>query len=248
MPFPTQTVPIPTVPTPSAPAVSRGRARRGRLLMAGLPVAVLLGGGAMLAVGVAPAAAAPAVPQLSIAVKNSSASVKPGDKLAYTITVTNLGAKKLKDLWVTQTVPAGSGFVSADGGGRHQSGSVRWKVAVEPAKSATIHATMTVAKSTPKDLLRLATVACARVTTSGPPVVCAADSDQLPAGATAEAADKAADKAAAQAAPPRPAFLASTSDRLVAGGSAAAVLLAVLAAVGLQRRRADALAPGRRTN
>jgi hypothetical protein len=41
---------------------------------------------------------------------------------------------------------------------------------------------------TPKSLLRLATVACALTSETGAPVVCASDSDLLPAGAAAEQA------------------------------------------------------------
>ena len=41
---------------------------------------------------------------------------------------------------------------------------------------------------TPEDLLRLATVACASIEGGDKPIVCATHSDQLPAGAAAEAA------------------------------------------------------------
>jgi uncharacterized repeat protein (TIGR01451 family) len=202
--------------------------------------ALVLGGIVLLVA--APAQAAPAGPQLSIAVDNGRASVKGGDTLSYAVTVTNLGAQAVRNVRLSQTLPAGSAFVSADSDGKHAAGVVSWRVGVKPSAKATVHVKLRAPKNPPQDLLRLASVACARVSIDGPPVVCAADSDQLPAGAASEAATRAAEQAPA----PRPGFLESTADRLVAGGSAMAVLLAVLAMVGLQRRRADKLGLSRR--
>jgi uncharacterized repeat protein (TIGR01451 family) len=210
------------------------RSRTRRVWLSALVIAAALATAPTLAV------AAPPPPQLSITVDNGHTSTRTGEKLDYTITVTNLGGKAVKDLQVTETVPAGSKFVSADAKGQHKAGKVTWKVTVDASKKAVLRTTLAVNASTPPELLRLATVACAHLTAKAPPLVCAADSDQLPAGAAAEAAQGKADAEQAKA---RAGFLESTTDRVVAGSSALAVLLAVLAAVGLQRRRTDASPP-----
>lgn len=64
---------------------------------------------------------------------------------------------------------------------------VSWSLDLSPSGETTVHTTMNVS-TTPTDLLRLAPVACATVTADGPPIVCASHSDQLPAGAEADAA------------------------------------------------------------
>ena len=109
------------------------------------------------------------------------------------ITVTNLGTSKVRDLVITQSVPAGATFVSADDRGVHRAGTVTWKLTLKATKKVILHASMTVA-TTPAELLRLATVACAQISTTGAPLVCASDSDQLPAGAVAESAQQAAEQ------------------------------------------------------
>jgi uncharacterized repeat protein (TIGR01451 family) len=131
-------------------------------------------------------------PQLSIAVDNGHDSAVKGDTLGYAITVTNLGTAKVRDLVVTQSVPAGATFVSADDHGVHRAGVVTWTLDVKAAKKVVLHASMTVA-ATPDELLRLATVACAQISSTERPLVCASDSDQLPAGAAAVTAQQAAE-------------------------------------------------------
>lgn len=198
--------------------------RLHRAVLAPVAAAVTL-----LAGQAVPAHAAPPAPQLSISVDNGRATARAGDKLSYTITVTNLGAKSVTDLVVSQTVPAGATLVSADGKGQRKSHAVTWVVDVKASAKATVHSTLTVARGTPKDLLRLATVACAKVTAKGPPLVCAADSDQLPAGAAAEAAS-------AQATVPGTPLTGIKGQILGAG--AATVGFSLLAAWVLRRRRA----------
>lgn len=124
-------------------------------------------------------------PQLSIAVDNGVQATDKGDKLTYAVTVTNLGSDKIEDLVVTQTVPVGSTFVSADSDGAHAKQAVSWELNLKATKKVVLHTSLKVA-STPDSLLRLATVVCAQVTTKGTPIVCASDSDLLPAGAAAE--------------------------------------------------------------
>ena len=125
-------------------------------------------------------------PQLSIAVDNGRTSTTPGDSLDYVITVQNLGSGDIDRLLVDQTLPVGVTFGTADAGGTEAAGKLHWIVDIKATESATLHSTMTVGATAP-ELLRLASVACASMSADGPPIVCAAHSDQLPAGAMAEA-------------------------------------------------------------
>jgi uncharacterized repeat protein (TIGR01451 family) len=130
---------------------------------------------------------ASSAPQLSIAVDNGHTTAAAGDRLTYTISVQNLGTADVTDLHVTQSMPAGLKFKSADSAGKPKAESVNWTLDLKAADEIKVHSTMTVA-NTPRELLRMATVACASTSADDPPVVCASHSDQLPAGAAAEAA------------------------------------------------------------
>lgn len=160
----------------------------GRIALVRLvTVAVAMVVGMLWCVGPTGAAAAPAPspgPQLSITVDNGLTTVTKGDALSYAVTVRNLGTNKLTGLRVSQTMPAGMSFRSADSRGVEKSGTIRWGVDLKSGATITLHSKATVT-STPDSLLRLATVACASVSTKGPPIVCAAHSDLLPAGAAA---------------------------------------------------------------
>ena len=165
-------------------------------------------------------------PQLSIAVDDGRTSTAAGDKLTYTITIRNLGTTGVTGLGVTQSVPDGQKFLSADPAATAKAGRVSWRRDLKVAGTATVHTTMSVS-ATPKELLRLATVACASMTASKPPLVCASDSDQLPAGASAQAA-------AAKAA-------SSSTDQpwwyLASGIGGIGLIVAALAALMTRRRR-----------
>jgi len=172
----------------------------------------------------AAAATAPAVtgPQLSIAVDNGKTSTTTGDQLDYVITLQNLGSTDVHGLLVDQSLPTGLQFGTADSGGAADAKGVNWTVDLKATQTATFHTTMTVA-ATPAELLRLATVACASTSAAGPPIVCASHSDQLPAGAVAEAAKAAMD----QPAEPEP------GNRLWWYIGGACVLIAAIAAATL---------------
>jgi uncharacterized repeat protein (TIGR01451 family) len=165
-------------------------------------------------------------PQLSIAVDDHRTSAAAGDTLTSAITIRNLGTTSATGLGVTQLVPAGQKFLSADSAGIAKSGKVRWRLDLKAAGKATVHTTMAVS-ATPKELLRLASVACASTSASKPPIVCTSDSDQLPAGASAEAA-------AAKAA-------SSSTDQplwyLASGIGGIGLIVAALAALMTRRRR-----------
>lgn len=166
-----------------------GQRIRTRLARCLIVTIVAFAAGLLLPVGLSGAMAAPApstAPELSIAVDNGLTSVKKGDALSYTVTIRNLGTKKVAKLRVTQTMPPGMSFASADSHGTAKAGVIGWRLDIKAGAEITLHSKATVT-STPDTLLRLATVACASVSTKGPPLVCASHSDQLPAGAAAEA-------------------------------------------------------------
>jgi uncharacterized repeat protein (TIGR01451 family) len=203
----------------------------GLALAATLPVSTAwAAGGTTPPTGIASASAkaraVPTTPQLRIAVDDGHTSAAVGDKPTYTITLDNLGTAEVTGLVVTQSVPPGLNFKSADSAGVAKAGLVSWRVNVKASGKATLHTTMTVS-TTPKDLLRLATVACASTSAKGPPVVCAAHSDLLPAGAAVLTA-----KAGAV-----PARAAGGNGWWYAGSILGAILLAVGGAALLLARR-----------
>jgi uncharacterized repeat protein (TIGR01451 family) len=141
---------------------------------------------AVLLLPVGTAVASPrTAPQLSIAVDDHHTSVTKGETLSYAITVKNLGGRRVTGLRVSQTVPTGLKLGSDGAHGVSGHGRVSWRVSLAPGATTTLHTTMKV-QSTPQDLLRLASVACAGLTANRP-IVCATHSDQLPAGAAAAA-------------------------------------------------------------
>ncbi len=165
--------------------------RRAACVVAGVALAALLTAAPAGATGTGAAPkAAPAAPQLSIAVDDGRTSTTAGETLEYAITIRNLGTAGVRDLQVTQTLPAGLSLEKADAAGSQRAGSVGWTLDLAAAGNVVVHSTTKVS-DTPPELLRLATVACASMSAGGPPIVCASHSDQLPAGATAEAAARA---------------------------------------------------------
>lgn len=172
-------------------------------------------------------APSPAGPQLSIAVDNGLDTAASGDELSYVITLTNVGTEDLSDLLVTQSLPPGTSLVRADAEGDEKTGLVQWEVDLRATKKVTFKTSLKLA-DTPAEVLRLASVACAKVSVKAPPVVCAADSDMLPAGeAAAEAAATA--QTTKTGAPSRTVWYVSAGAVLAAG-------LATLLVLRLRRR------------
>ncbi|SNT01896.1 conserved repeat domain-containing protein [Streptosporangium subroseum] len=124
------------------------------------------------------------VPRLSISVDNGRTAAQEGDRLTYTVTVRNIGTAGARNLHLTQSLPPGLKFVSADGHGAVRHGQIVWSADVRAGKDVTFHTTAKV-QDTPDQLLRLATVACASTGADAKPIVCATHSDELPAGAAA---------------------------------------------------------------
>jgi uncharacterized repeat protein (TIGR01451 family) len=191
-----------------------------------LPAVLLCAAMLLLSGNAATAHAGTPDPQLSIAVDNGATSATSGDELTYAITLTNLGTKKVEDLRVSQTVPSGASVVSVDARGDRSTGKISWKVDLAAAGTTTVHATLALGR-TPDSALRIATVACAQVMAKGPALVCASDSDQLPAGAAVERAE-------ADAVPAAGGWLDGRTPWYAGGG--AALVLVVAGAVLLVRR------------
>lgn len=159
------------------------RTNRTARISAALGAAVLA---ALCCAPAGPAQAAPAPPQLSIALDDGRDSAAPSDELAYALEVTNLGTRPIKDLIISQTVPEGAALGSTDPSATEKARTLSWSVDIRPGKTVTMSTTITVAQEVPEGLLRLATVACARTSDEAAPLVCASDSNQLPAGAAAD--------------------------------------------------------------
>ena len=72
---------------------------------------------------------APASGQAALTIsKSAPASVISGSDLTWTLTYGNIGQSSLTDVVVTDTLPAGTTFVSATGGGTFSSGVVTWNI------------------------------------------------------------------------------------------------------------------------
>ncbi|HUK67817.1 MAG TPA: DUF11 domain-containing protein [Streptosporangiaceae bacterium] len=125
-------------------------------------------------------------PGLSIGVDDGRQFAKPGDLLTYTVKIQNIGSTNARGLDVVQTLPAGMTLISASKHGAAQAGQVRWQLNL-PAGHADTFGVIGKVGHTPSQLLRLATIACASTGTGVKPLVCAAHSDELPAGAAAAA-------------------------------------------------------------
>lgn len=206
------------------------------LAVARLGVGLVLGG--FLAAAPASADDRAPKPMLSISLDDGRTSAEAGDTLDYTITVVNLGTDAVEGLRVTQTMPGGLTFESADRGGTARAGLVVWSVDLAPERTRVLHTSMTVGE-TPDEVLRMASVACASPGARSAPLVCATHSDELPAGREARSQDEAAAADAADR-------TASGADHgtaawvgLLGGG---AVVVAVVLTL-LRRRRMRSAAP-----
>jgi uncharacterized repeat protein (TIGR01451 family) len=124
-------------------------------------------------------------PQLSISIDDGMTSANVGDTLTYVITIDNLGSSHVRKLHVSQSMPGGLDVLSANHRAVKGAAGLAWSVVdLAPGGHLTLRTTSKVGR-TPGDQLRLATVACAALSPTTSPIVCATDSDELPAGAAA---------------------------------------------------------------
>ena len=175
----------------------------------------------------APAAAGKNTPALSIGVTDGTNTAKPGDLLSYTVNIRNLGSANAPPLEVALTLPPAFTLLSASGDGAQSAGQVKWHVSLLAGHSGAFRVVGRVG-DTPRQLLRLDAIACATTAKGAKPLVCAAASNELPAGAAAAAATH-----GRLAASPS----ANHVVRYVLVTAAAVVLLLLLAGVALMARR-----------
>jgi uncharacterized repeat protein (TIGR01451 family) len=172
-----------------------------------------------------PAAAGEHTPALSIGVTDGTNTAKPGDLLSYTVNIRNLGSANAPPLEVALMLPPAFKLLSASADGAKAAGQVKWHVNLPAGHSGAFRVVGRVG-DTPRQLLRLDAIACATTGKGAKPIVCAAASNELPAGAAAAAHARLA------AAPS-----ANHLIRYVLVTAAAVVLLLVLAGVALMARR-----------
>ncbi len=97
--------------------------------------------------------------ELSITKSDSADPSLAGQDLTYTLTVTNDGPSDATNVVVTDAVPAGTSFVSADGGGIEAAGVVTWNLgAVDDGDIVTVHVTVHVDADRTTDLTNTANV------------------------------------------------------------------------------------------
>jgi hypothetical protein len=149
--------------------------------------------------------------------------------LSYTVNIRNLGSASAPPLVVALTLPPAFKLLSASGGGAKAAGQVKWQVSLPAGHSGAFRVVGRVGP-TPRQLLRLDAVACATAGKGAKPIVCAASSNELPAGAAAAAT--AAAHARLAAAPS-----ANHLIRYVLMSAAALVLVLVVAGLALITRR-----------
>jgi uncharacterized repeat protein (TIGR01451 family) len=166
---------------------------------------------------------------LSINVTDGANTAKPGDVLSYTVSIRNIGSASAPPLDVTLMLPPAFKLLSASGDGTRGAGQVKWRVSLPAGRSGTFRVVGRVGR-TPGQLLRLDAIACATTGKGVKPIVCAASSDELPAGIAAAARARAA---GARAAAPSADHLI----RYVLVAAAALVLVLVLGGLALVARR-----------
>ncbi|WP_348788720.1 DUF5979 domain-containing protein [Leifsonia sp. NPDC080035] len=108
--------------------------------------------------------------RLAISKTAAKAIVGIEEKVEYTIAVSNIGALDATGFAVTDTLPAGAEFVSADQGGAEKDGIVTWPIA-SLAKNATVELHVVVRYSAPGQPVNRATVTTPPVGPWQPPEV-----------------------------------------------------------------------------
>ncbi len=131
-------------------------------------------------------AAAAHAPELSIGVSDGRQHVQPGDLLTYAVKIHNIGKRDVPRLRIVQTLPVNMKLISATRHPTRHAGQLTWQLNLPAQRTYTFYVVGRVGR-TPRQLLRLAAIACANIGASSRPIVCAAHSDELPAGAIAAA-------------------------------------------------------------
>ncbi|MFC4531527.1 hypothetical protein [Sphaerisporangium dianthi] len=116
---------------------------------------------------------------LRIGIENGRRDVGPGDRLTYTIKVSNSGNADSPPLLLTQTLIPGLRLISSAPKGKVTDGRLTWSRVVPAGGTGQFSTTVQVGRL-PSGTQRLAAVACATAKKGKRPIVCAADSDRLP--------------------------------------------------------------------
>ena len=96
---------------------------------------------------------------LSITKSDSADPVVAGEDLTYTLVVANAGPSDATNVVVSDPLPAGTSFVSADGGGLESAGTVTWNLgALADGGTATLHVTVHVNEGRTAGLSNIASV------------------------------------------------------------------------------------------
>lgn len=123
-------------------------------------------------------------PDLSVTKDDGVTSVAPGASTTYTITVSNSGSADTTTATLTDTIPTGTSFVSADGGGVFVAPNVTWSPLTVPAGgSVVLHVTVTVNNPFPgpgTTITNTATVSIPSFTDPTPADNTATDVDNVP--------------------------------------------------------------------
>jgi len=90
-------------------------------------------------------------PDIAVTKTDGVTEVRPGDTAIYTITVSNIGTQGATGVLLTDSLPAGTTFVSASDGGAHVAGVVTWP-AFDLGAGASVQRTVTVTVNDPAAL------------------------------------------------------------------------------------------------
>ncbi|WP_170321298.1 DUF11 domain-containing protein [Acrocarpospora pleiomorpha] len=115
---------------------------------------------------------------LNISIDNGQTSVRQGDRLTYTIKISNTGDTETPELRVFQTTVPGLEVLSTTPEATASTKRIEWSKKLSGREEAEFSVTAQVGPQAPQ-MQRLTVVACASNKSSDRPVVCAAHSDRL---------------------------------------------------------------------
>ncbi|WP_214109609.1 DUF11 domain-containing protein [Acrocarpospora catenulata] len=120
---------------------------------------------------------------LTIAIDNGHTTASQGDRLTYTIQVTNTGPQDSPDLTISQTLVPGLKLLSTTPPAKNTQDRITWTRTLPAGEKAEFKTTAEVG-DLPANLQRLAIVACATKKNTNHPIVCATHTARLPTPTT----------------------------------------------------------------
>ena len=121
---------------------------------------------------------------LRIGIDDGRTTARTGDRLTYTIKVSNTGTAASPGLLLTQTLLPGLKVISSTPKGAVSGGRITWQRALPAGRTDQLRVTVEVGRLS-AELRRLAAVVCASAKTDERPIVCASHMDLLPAATAA---------------------------------------------------------------